>query len=86
MNEPATFHLPAREEGRWTARAGQELVGRAVEYGRLGKVGEVARCVPVDAGRALRVHVRLDRSLTNPDPRKFSLSDDEKRRPAKADE
>lgn len=73
MSEPI-FHLGAPEEGRWTARAAQELVGRAVRYGRLGKVGEVERAVPVNAGRHLRLHVRLLRKLLNPDRRKFRLS------------
>ena len=80
-----TFHLPAKGGGeRWTARAGQELVGRSVEYnGR--RVGEVARTVPVDAGRALRVHVALsDSRIKNPDRAKFSLGSE--KRSAKADE
>ncbi len=70
----ATFHLRAPEGERWTARAGQQLVGRSARYGKLGKVGEVVRAVPVDAGRALRLHVSLTRQLTNPDRRKFALA------------
>ena len=73
-NQPATFHLPASAEGRWTARAGQQLVGRDVRYGRLGKVGVVVKTVPVMAGRSLRIHVELSRRLANPDRRKFSLA------------
>lgn len=69
----ATFWLP-RDGEPWTARAGQELVGRGVRYGRLGRVGEVERTVPVAAGGALRVHVALSRQLSNPDPAKFSLA------------
>lgn len=74
MSEQATFHLGAPDEGRWTARAGQQLVGRDVRYGQLGKVGEVVRAVPTDSGRALRLHVSLTRHLRNPDRRKFSLA------------
>ena len=69
----ATFHVAPRDGQRWTARAGQQLVGRAVRYGKLGRVGEVTRTVPVDAGRSLRVHVALSRRLVNPDRRKFQL-------------
>lgn len=74
MSEQATFYLPAPDGEGWTARAGQQLVGRSVRYGRLGKVGEVVRAVPVDSGRALRLHVALSRHLTNPDRRKFALA------------
>ena len=70
----ATFYLTAPAGETWTARAGQELAGRDVRYGRLGKVGEVERTVPVNAGRSLRLHVRLSRKLVNPDRRKFSLA------------
>lgn len=70
----ATFHLPASDAERWTARAGAELIGRTVRYGKIGKVGEVVRVVPVNAGRALRLHVRLSRKLVSPDRRKFSLA------------
>lgn len=80
----ATFHLVAPTGERWTARAGQQLVGRAVRYGRLGKVGEVQRAVPVDSGRALRLHVVLSRKLANPDRRKFTLVPEGRRQ--KADE
>ena len=69
-----TFYLPAADGERWTARAGQEPAGRAVRYGKLGKVGEVERTVPIDGGRLLRVHVRLSRKLNNPDRRKFHLA------------
>ena len=69
----ATFYLPAPDGERWTARAGMELAGRPVRYGKLGKVGTVARTVPVDSGRSLRVHVALERKLSNPDRRKFTL-------------
>ena len=68
-----TFHVAPPAGERWTARAGQELLGRAVRYGKLGKVGEVVRAVPVDAGRSLRLHARLARKLVNPDRRKFRL-------------
>lgn len=74
MSEQATFHLGAPAEGRWTARAGQELVGRDVRYGKLGKVGKVVRAVPVDSGRALRLHAELTRHLRSPDRRKFRLA------------
>lgn len=74
MSEQTTFHLPAPDGERWTARAGQGLVGREVRYGKLGKVGEVARAVPVDSGRSLRLHVELSRHLANPDRRKFALA------------
>lgn len=70
----ATFWLPARADGdRWTASSGQEFVGRDVVYGKLGKVGKVERVTPVNAGRALRLHVRLSRKLVSPDRRKFEL-------------
>ena len=69
-----TFHVAAPAGERWTARAGQQLLGRAVRYGKLGKVGTVERAVPVNVGRSLRLHVRLSRKLTNPDRRKFSLA------------
>lgn len=69
----ATFHL-APEEDRWTARAGAALVGRDVRYGKLGRVGQVVRAVPVDSGRALRLHVALTRDLRNPDRAKFHLA------------
>lgn len=69
----ATFYLGPQDGERWTARAGQELVGRDVRYGRLGKVGEVVRAVPVNAGRSLRLHVSLTRKLNNPDRRKFAV-------------
>lgn len=72
--EAAIFHVAAPAGERWTARAGQELVGRDVRYGKLGKVGEVVRTVPVDAGRSLRLHVALSRRLPSPDRRKFSLA------------
>lgn len=82
----ALFHLPPPPgEGRWTARAGQGLVGRAVRYGKLGKVGEVVRAVPVDSGRALRLHVALTRVLRNPTRRNFHLAP-AGRSPAEADE
>ena len=74
MSQQATFHLAAPSGERWTARAGGALVGRSVRYGRMGKVGEVVRAVPVDSGRALRLHVELSRKLLNPDRRKFSLA------------
>jgi hypothetical protein len=74
VNEQTTFHLGAPSDGRWTARAGQELVGRDVRYGRLGKVGEVVRAVPVDSGRSLRLHAVLTRHLRNPDRRKFRVA------------
>lgn len=74
MSEQAVFHLAAPSGERWTARAGQQLVGRAVRYGKLGKVGEVVQAVPVDSGRALRLHVALSRKLNNPDRLKFSLA------------
>lgn len=76
MSEQATFHLPAADGERWTARAAQSLVGRSVSYGRLGKVGEVTRAIPVDSGRALRLHVELSRRLPNADRRKFAIEDD----------
>lgn len=69
----ATFHLPAESGERWTARAAQELLGRSVRYGRLGRVGEVEAAVAVDSGRAVRLHVRLTRKLVNPDRMKFRL-------------
>ena len=69
----ATFHL-ATDGERFTARAGSAYVGRSVRYGRLGRVGEVTRAVPVDGGRALRLHVGLTRKLINPDRRKFRLA------------
>ena len=71
--QQATFHLAPSDGERWTARAGSELVGREVTYGRLGRVGEVVRAVPVNVGRSLRLHVQLSRQLTNPDPAKFRL-------------
>jgi hypothetical protein len=74
MRGSATFHLPAPSGERWTARAGQEIVGRAVRYGKLGAVGTVDGATPVDAGRSLRVHVELRRHLANPDRRKFGLA------------
>ena len=74
MSEQATFHLLAPDGERWSARAGQALVGREVRYGKLGKVGEVVRAAPVDSGRALRLHVELSRHLSNPDRRKFALA------------
>lgn len=70
----ATFHVAAPTGERWTAREGQQLVGRAVRYGKLGKVGTVERAVPVDSGRSLRLHVALTRKLAHPDRRKFRLS------------
>lgn len=73
MSETTSFHLGHPGGERWTARAGQELVGREVRYGRLGKVGVVERAVPVDSGRALRLHVVLSRHLVSPDRRKFAL-------------
>lgn len=82
----ATFHLEAPDGERWTARAGQQLAGRDVEYGKLGKVGEVARTVPVSLGRSLRVHVALSRHLLNPDRRKFSLGSDAGRPESEATE
>lgn len=74
MSQSATFHLPSPDGERWTARAGQRLVGRAVRYGRLGKVGEVVQATPVNLGRSLRLRVTLRRTLANPDPRKFALA------------
>lgn len=76
MSEQTTFHLGAgaAPDERWTARAGQQLVGRDVRYGRLGRVGTVVRAVPVDSGRALRLHVELTRHLRNPDRRKFRVA------------
>lgn len=79
MSEQATFHLANPDGERWTARAGNAFVGRDVRYGKLGKVGEVERAVPVDSGRSLRLHVALTRHLTNPDRRKFSLAPEGKR-------
>ena len=73
MSPQATFHLAPPADGRWTARAGSEYVGREVTYGRLGRVGVVVRAVPVNVGRALRLHVELSRKLTNPDRGKFRL-------------
>lgn len=71
----ATFHVaPPSGAERWTARAGQELVGRSVRYGKLGKVGEVSAAVVVDSGRSLRLHVRLSRKLVNPERTKFRLA------------
>ena len=81
----ATFHLRASAEGRWTARAGSALLGRAVRYGRLGKVGEVVRAVPVDSGRALRLHVALTRKLSNPDRLKFHLAPESRKKAAEED-
>lgn len=72
MSDPI-FHVRRPASGRWTAKAGQELVGRAVRYGKLGKVGVVVAAVPVDSGRSLRLHVRLSRKLVNPDRSKFRL-------------
>lgn len=69
----ATFWIRAADGERWTARAGQELVGRSVRYGRLGRVGEVEGAVAVNSGRSLRLNVALSRKLTNPDPGKFRL-------------
>lgn len=75
MSGDVTFHVrPPEGEERWTARAGQELVGRGARYGKLGKVGEVVAAVPVDSGRSLRLHVRLSRKLVNPDRTKFRLA------------
>ena len=76
MSEQVTFHLPADRDERWTARAAHRYVGQAVEYGKLGKVGEVVRVVPVNVGRSLRVHVRLTRKLVNPNPRNFTISEE----------
>jgi hypothetical protein len=74
MTASATFHVPPPPRtDRWTARQGQQLVGREVAYGNLGRVGVVVRAVPVDSGRALRLHVELSRELRNPDRRKFTL-------------
>jgi hypothetical protein len=73
MSQELTFHLGAPAEGRWSAHAGLQLVGRAVRYPKLGKVGEVVRAVPVDSGRALRLHVSLSRSIPNPERRLFAL-------------
>jgi len=73
VSKQVSFHVGAPPDGRWTARAGLELVGRGVRYAKLGKVGEVVRAIPVDSGRALRLHVELERHLPNPDRRKFSL-------------
>lgn len=74
MSQEATFHLGAPPEGRWTAHAGLELIGRGVRYGNLGKVGEVVRAVPVDSGRALRLTVALRLALPHPERRKFRLA------------
>ena len=74
MSQSATFHLRAPDGGRWTARAGSALVGRAVRYGKLGKVGEVVQATPVNVGRSLRLRVALSRTLVHPDPRKFTLA------------
>jgi hypothetical protein len=68
-----TFHLGAPSDGRWTARAGLELLGRPVRYGKLGKVGEVVSAVPVDSGRALRLTAALSKNVPAPDRRGFSL-------------
>jgi hypothetical protein len=69
-----TFHLGAPSDGRWTARAGLELLGRPVRYGKLGKVGEVVSAVPVDSGRALRLTAELSRPIASPQRRKFRLA------------
>jgi hypothetical protein len=74
VSEQASFHVRAPADGRWTARAAQVYVGRSVKYGKLGKVGEVARAVPVDSGHALRLHVVLTKHIANPDRRKFVLA------------
>lgn len=69
----ATFYIGRPTNGRWTARAAQQFVGRSVRYGRLGKVGTVERAVAVGSGRAVRLHVALTRNITNPDRAKFRL-------------
>lgn len=69
----ATFHVVAPAGERWTARAAQELVGRPVRYGRLGRVGAVEAATPVNAGAAVRLQVHLSRRLLNPDRLKFRL-------------
>lgn len=74
----STFYLRPPTGERWTARAGQQLVGRAVRYGRLGRVGVVERTVVVSSGRLLRLHVALTRKLTDPERRKFSLAPEAK--------
>jgi hypothetical protein len=70
----AEFWVRSADGEPWTARAGQELVGRGVRYGKLGRVGVVERAVSVMGGRSLRLHVKLTRKLTNPDPAKFKLA------------
>lgn len=77
MSQQVTFHLPGNPDERWTARAAHRLVGRAVTYGRMGKVGTVVRVVPVNVGRSLRVHVELSRKLLNPNRRNFAIADEE---------
>ena len=74
-----TFHVAPPTGERWTARSGHALVGHAVRYGKLGKVGSVERAVPVDSGRALRLHVVLTRHIASPNPREFGLYDESKR-------
>lgn len=69
----ATFHVVAPGGSRLTAREGQELLGRSVRYGKLGKVGVVAAAAVVDSGRAVRLSVQLTRNLATPDRRKFRL-------------
>jgi hypothetical protein len=73
VSQVVTFHLGAPSDGRWTARAGQELLGRPVRYGKLGKVGEVVGAAPTDSGRALRLTAALSKAVPDPDRRKFSL-------------
>lgn len=69
----ATFYIGRPTNGRWTARAAQQFVGRSVRYGRLGKVGTVERAVAVGSGRAVRIHVALTRKITDPEAAKFRL-------------
>jgi hypothetical protein len=71
--EPVTFHLGAPADGRWTARAGLELLGKPVRYGKLGKVGEVVGAVPTDSGRALRLTASLTRDIADLDRRGFTV-------------
>ena len=75
MSQQVTFHLPGNADERWTARAAHRFVGRSVDYGKISDVGTVTRVVPVNVGRALRVHVALSRKLVNPNPRNFRIAD-----------
>lgn len=70
----ATFFLRKPAGERCTARDGAALVGRDVRYGKLGRVGVVQRAVVTDSGRALRLHVALNRVIRDPDRSKFRLA------------